>query len=111
MSQGVNVRPGTVTAAQVIIWVLNVIAALGALAMVVLGILGLVGGASVAASASGTDASGIGAAFGGLIGIFSGGLIVIGVISLAFVGLWFWIATALGRGSRAARIEIGRAHV
>jgi hypothetical protein len=104
MTQGVNVRPGTVTAAQVIIWVLSAIAALGSALMLVFGILGLVGGASVAAGSAGTESSGIGAAFGGLIGFFSGGLIVVAVISLVFVGLWFWIASALGRGSRAARV-------
>lgn len=104
MTQAVNVRPGTVTAAQVIIWVLSALAALGSLLMLVLGVIGLVSGASVAASAAGTEASGFGAAFGGLIGFFSGGLIVVAMISLAFVGLWFWIASALGRGSRAARV-------
>ena len=104
MTQAVNVRPGTVTAAQVIIWVVSALAALGSLLMLVLGVIGLVSGASVASSAAGTEASGLGTAFGGLIGFFSGGLIVVAVISLAFVGLWFWIASALGRGSRAARV-------
>ncbi|NMO90379.1 hypothetical protein [Actinomycetospora sp. TBRC 11914] len=92
------------TAAQVIIWVVSAIAALGSALLLVLGVVGLVSGASVAASAAGTESSGLGTAFGGLIGFFSGGLIVIAVISLAFVGLWFWIASALGRGSRPARI-------
>jgi hypothetical protein len=104
MTQGVNVRPGTVTAAQAIIWVLAVLGALGSALMLVLGVVGLVSGASVAAGASGTEASGLGAAFGGLIGFFAGGLIVVAVISLAFVGLWCWIAVALGRASRPARI-------
>jgi hypothetical protein len=104
MTQGVTVRPGTVTAAQVIIWIVSTIAALGSVLLLALGVIGLVSGASVAASAAGSEASGLGAAFGGLIGFFSGGLVVVAVISLAFVGLWFWIASALGRGSRAARI-------
>jgi hypothetical protein len=93
-----------VTAAQVIIYVLNTIAALGSALLLVLGIVGLVSGASVAASAAGTEASQFGAAFGGILGFLSGGLVVLAVISLALVGLWFWIAVALGRGSRAARI-------
>ena len=99
-----NARPGTVTAAQVIIWVLGALGAVGGGLVLVLGVVGLVSGASVAAGAAGTEASGLGAAFGGLIGVFSGGLVVAGVLSLAVVGLWFWIASALGRASRAARI-------
>jgi hypothetical protein len=106
MTQTVNARPGTVTAAQAIIWVLAVLGALGSALLLVLGVVGLVSGASVAASASGTEASGFGAAFGGLIGFFAGGLIVVAVISLAFVGLWCWIAAALGRASRPARIVL-----
>jgi hypothetical protein len=106
MTQTVNARPGTVTAAQAIIWVLAVLGALGGVGLLVLGVVGLVGGASVAAGAAGTDASGFGAAFGGLIGFFAGGLIVVAVISLAFVGLWCWIASALGRASRPARIVL-----
>ncbi len=106
MTQAVNVRPGTVTAAQVIIWVLCAFSALGSALLVVLGIIGLVSGASVAASAAGSDASELGAGIGGLIGFFSGGLLVIGVISLVFVGLWFWIAAALGRASKPARIVL-----
>jgi hypothetical protein len=104
MTQAGRTRPGTVTAAQVIIWILSTIAALGGALMLIFGIIGLISGASVAASAAGTESSGFGAAFGGLIGFFSGGLVVVAVISLVFVGLWFWIASALGRGSQAARI-------
>lgn len=104
MTQGVTVRPGTVTAARVIIWIIATIGALGGVLMLALGVIGLVSGASVAASAAGTGSSGLGTAFGGLIGVFSGGLIVVAVVSLAFVGLWFWIASALGRASRAARV-------
>jgi hypothetical protein len=106
MTQTVNARPGTVTAAQAIIWVLAVLGALGSALLLVLGVVGLVSGASVAASASGTEASGFAAAFGGLIGFFAGGLIVVAVIGLAFVGLWCWIAAALGRASRPARIVL-----
>ena len=106
MTQAVNGRPGTVTAAQAIIWVIAVLGALGSALLLVLGVVGLVSGASVAAGAAGTEASGFGAAFGGLIGFFSGGLIVVAVISLAFVGLWCWIAVALGRASRGARIVL-----
>jgi hypothetical protein len=105
MTQAVR-RPGTVTAAQAIIWVIAVLGALGSALVLVLGVVGLVSGASVAAGAAGTDASGFGAAFGGLIGFFSGGLIAVGVISLALAGLWCWIAVALGRASRAARIVL-----
>ena len=105
MTQAVN-RPGAVTAAQAIIWVIAVLGALGSALVLVLGVVGLVGGASVAAGAAGTEASGFGAAFGGLIGFFSGGLIAVGLISLAFAGLWCWIAGALGRASRAARIVL-----
>ena len=106
MTQTGNARPGTVTAAQAIIWVLAVLGALGGVGLLVLGIVGLVSGASVAAGSAGTQAAGFGAAFGGLIGFFAGGLIVVAVISLAFVGLWCWIASALGRASRAARIVL-----
>lgn len=106
MTQTVNARPGTVTAAQAIIWVLAVLGALGSALLLVIGVVGLVSGASLAASASGTEASGFGAAFGGLIGFFAGGLIVVAVIGLVFVGLWCWIAAALGRASRPARIVL-----
>ena len=106
MTQAVNGRPGTVTAAQAIIWVFAVLGALGSALLLVLGIVGLVSGASVAAGAAGTEASEFGAAFGGLIGFFSGGLIVVAVISLAFVALWCWIAVALGRASRGARVVL-----
>ncbi|MCD2196201.1 hypothetical protein LQ327_22770 [Actinomycetospora endophytica] len=104
MTQAVGVRPGSVTAAQVIIRVLAVLGALGAAATLVFGILGLVSGATVAANYAGTESSGLGTAFGGLIGMFSGVLIFSGLVSAAFVALWFWIASALGRASKGARI-------
>jgi hypothetical protein len=104
MTQQVSVRPGPVTAAQVIIRVLAVIGAIGAALMIVLGIVGLVGGAAVASKASSAGAAGLGGAVGGLIGIFSGGFIVLGLISAAFVVLWFWLASALGKASRVAQI-------
>ncbi len=106
MTQAVGARPGSVTAAQVIIRVLAVLGAIGGALMIVFGVLGLVSGATVAAGASDSDVAGLGAVFGGLIGMFSGVVIVSGVISLAFVGLWFWIASALGRASKAARIVL-----
>ena len=106
MTQGANVRPGTVTAAQVIIWILAVLGAVGAGLMLVVGVLGLVSGVSVAASGAGSEASGLAGAFGGLISMFSGAIVVAAVISLAFVGLWIWIAVALGRASRAARVVL-----
>jgi hypothetical protein len=104
MTQAVSARPGSVTAAQVIIRVLAALGAIGGALMIVLGVIGLVSGATVAAGASDSDVAGLGAVFGGLIGMFSGLIIVSGVISLAFVGLWFWIASALGRASKAGRI-------
>jgi hypothetical protein len=104
MTQAVGVRPGSVTAAQVIIRILAVLGAIGAALTLVFGILGLVSGATVAASYAGSDADGLGTAFGGLIGMFSGVIIASGLVSLAFVALWFWIASALGRASRGARI-------
>ncbi|HEY2222567.1 hypothetical protein [Actinomycetospora sp.] len=104
MTQAVGVRPGTVTAAQVIIRVLTALGALGAAITLVLGVFGLVSGATVAASYAGSEADGLGTAFGGLIGMFSGVVIASGLVSLAFVALWFWIASALGRAGRGARI-------
>ena len=106
MTRGANVRPGTVTAAQVIISILAVLGAVGAGPMLVVGVLGLVSGVSVAASGAGSEASGLAGAFGGLISMFSGAIVVAAVISLAFVGLWIWIAVALGRASRAARVVL-----
>ncbi|MDT7743449.1 MAG: hypothetical protein QOE59_2527 [Actinomycetota bacterium] len=106
MTQAVGVRPGSVTAAQVIIWILAVLGALGAGLMLVVGVIGLVSGVSVAASGAGSEVSGLAGAFGGLISMFSGAIVVGAVISLAFVGLWIWIAVALGRASRAARVVL-----
>lgn len=37
-------------------------------------------------------------------GVFSGVVITSGLISLAFVALWFWIASAVGRAGKGARI-------
>lgn len=104
MTQQASVRPGPVTAAQVIIWVVAGLSAIGAAAMIVLGIVGLISGATVASRASSEGASGLGGALGGAIGLFAGGLIVIGVIWAAFIVLWFWLASALGKASRAAQI-------
>jgi hypothetical protein len=104
MTQAVGVKPGTVTAAQVIIWILAALGAIGAVGMLFFGILGLVSGATVAANYAGTETDGLGTAFGGLIGMFSGVVIASGLVSAAFVALWFWIASALGRASKGARI-------
>jgi hypothetical protein len=106
MTQAVGVRPGTVTAAQVIIWLLAALGAVGAGVTLVVGILGLVSGVSVAASGAGSEVSGLAGAFGGLISMFSGAIVVSALVSLAFVGLWIWIAVALGRASRAARVVL-----
>lgn len=104
MTRAVGVRPGTVTAAQVIIWILATLGAVGAGLTLVFGVIGLVSGASVAASASEAERSSLAGAFGELISMFAGLVVVSAVVSLVFVGLWFWIAAALGRASRAARV-------
>jgi hypothetical protein len=51
MTRAVGVRPGTVTAAQVIIRILATLGAVGAGLTLVFGVIGLMSGASVAASA------------------------------------------------------------
>ena len=104
MTRAVGVRPGTVTAAQVIIRILATLGAVGTGLTLVFGVIGLMSGASVAASASGSEVSGLAGAFAGLISMFAGLVVVSAVVSLAVVGLWFWTAAALGRASRAARV-------
>jgi hypothetical protein len=104
MTRPLGVRPGTVTAAQVIIRILATLGAVGGGLALVLGVIGLVSRASVAAGAPGSEVSGLAGAFGGLISMFAGLIVVSAVVSLAVVGLWFWIAAALGRASRAARV-------
>jgi hypothetical protein len=96
----------SVTAARVIIYICAGFAALAGLATTGLGVIGLVSGAAVATSSSGTDSAPFASLFGGLIGLFAGYLLIQGIITLAFSGLWFWAATALGRASRAARVVV-----
>lgn len=99
-------RPQSVTIAQVIIYIVSVLAALAVVSMIGLGVAGIVTGATMAGSAAGTDAAGFAGAFGGLIGLFAGAALVQGIVSAAFVALWLWAAAALGRASRAARIVV-----
>ena len=65
-------RPQSVTIAQVIIYIISVLAALGALAMIGLGVTGMLSGATMAGSVADSDSAGLAGAFGGLIGLFAG---------------------------------------
>lgn len=104
MAQVMGVRAPSVTVARVIIYIVAALGALGGLAMLGLGVVGLVSGASVASRAAGSDAEALGGLFGSLIAAFAGVALVVGVFQLVVSGLWFWVATALGRGSRAAQV-------
>jgi hypothetical protein len=98
--------PPPVTAARVIIYVISAFSTLWAVAQIVFGVVGLASGASLVTGSAGTRSSEIGSLFGGLVGALSGLAVVGGLVSLAFVGLWAWAATALGRASAAARIVV-----
>lgn len=80
-----------------------VASAMGALVTGGLGLIAVVGGLAAAAGAARSE---LGSALGGLLGVIGGFALVLALLLGGLTALLVWATTALGRGSRAARVVV-----